>query len=680
MIYPWKEINIVEVEKQLDLMIANQRVQITKLVACGPPYTWGNFLQPLDDMNDEMNKLWFPVSHLSDVAVPQDVVVCEAERKIFQRCLKKLSNYGTWFMQNKSLFSAHQWMHENADALDLTPPQRMALKNTLIGFRLSGVGLPAEEKKRYREINTKLSVLKKKFENNVVDSTSPRVWAKLITDITLLDGLSLDILEGLSKAAERHKQKGWLITLGDSTYEVILKNAKSRELRKEIYEARINRASSRGIVSAKRDNLLLINEIMDLRYERAKLLGYQNYAAMSLEGEMAESTEQVMNFLNEVISKALPSAIREREALAHYAKEHDGIEVLEAWDVKYYLELVKEERYAFSQEVLAEYFPAEQVVSGVFAIANRLYGITSIERSDVVLWHPDAKFFEVQDKEGRVIGGLCTDLYERPGEKNGGGWMNEMVTRRLQSDGTIQLPVGLWVLNFMPAAGDRPSLLSLSDVESSLHELGHNLNLLLTTQVDSDVSGTNGIPQDGIELPSQFMENFLWTREGIDLLARHYKTGEKIPDGLFEKVCASRTFGLGHLIVWLASRSIFDFRLHLEHDPLRGSRVEQLYREIFEFSLPVSAAYLPWAPESFTHPFCGGYDAGYYSYLWANVLAVDAFEAFLKDKKIDWSVGEIFQRELLSRGGSRPFMDSYVAFRGRKPSIEPLLRQYGFIE
>jgi oligopeptidase A len=391
-----------------------------------------------------------------------------------------------------------------------------------------------------------------------------------------------------------------------------------------------------------------------------------------------------MDFLNDLMEKAKVAALREHKEIAEYAKWHDGIETLEHWDIRYYLKQVKESKYAFSQEELAKYFSVPEVLAGSFAILKKLYSISFVEREGAELWSTDAKLLEVYKDGKNLTAGLCTDLNERPGGKSGGAWMNEMVLRRELQDGTIQLPVGVLVANFRSPSDGAPSLLSIDEVESTLlHELGHEAHLLLTTQGVRSVSGLNGVPVDGIELPSQFMENFCWQRESLNMLAHHYETGEKIPDELFEKVLASRTFGKAHEMVWLTGRALFDFRLHMEYDPTKENQVESIYQAVCDSVQPVSPFYTPWAPESFTHIFGGqfGHFAWYYSYPWALVLAAEVFAKFIRaDGSIDWSVGRKLEEEVLSLGGSRPFMESVIKFLGHNPSVGPLLRQFGFNE
>lgn len=427
------------------------------------------------------------------------------------------------------------------------------------------------------------------------------------------------------------------------------------------------------------DNTALIEEILSLRREEASLFGHSNFAEFSLGYKMAESTTKVRRFLNNLIQKARPVAIREYKQLAIYAKKHDGIEVLEPWDIYFYLEHIKAEKRAISTEELKKYFPLTNVLLGMFTVAKLLYGISFQERKDAELWHPDAVLYDVFCSRGRLLGGLYLDLYERPGEKVGSAWADVAVVRRELQDGSIQLPVGYLVCNFSRGTKEKSALLTMGEVKTLFHEFGHCLHLLLTKVRTPDISGVFGIHDDGGELPSLFMENFSLEPEVLDLISCHCETGKKLPQKIFKNICAARRFGSGLYITWLITRSIFDLRLYTEYNYGKKGLAQSLYNEIQDDPRPIFFSEYPWRPESFTHIF-GDDDlqAGYFGYPWAEMLALDARSMFIKrGGKIDWTVGRSLEREILSRGGSRLMMDNFVAFRGRKPTIDALLHWYG---
>lgn len=675
-LYSWKDVSVSLVERELDALLARQRARIAARLRRGPPYTWENFVAILDDVADELHKLQAPINHLNAVMTSQDPRLRENARKIYNRCVEKITDFNNELMQDAHILRAYKYIADGRRYRFLTEEQQTVVDSSIIAARLSGAELPLKGRRRYRKIETRIARLQEKFTNNLKDATG--AWEKLVARRTMLDGIPEAAISLARSAARERSLRGYLFSLGDATFHTIMEYAKNRDLRAEFFNAWMARASKSDPRAKKLDNAHVMDEILALRHEKAKLLGFSNYAEVSLEYKMAETPEKILDFLNTLGRKARRAAIREFNILAEYAKNHDGIEELKSWDINYYLRLVRAEKQDISQEELRKYFPHTKVLAGMFEVARLLYGITIRERKKVGLWHPDAKFFDVFSPEGNLLGGIYVDLFERPGEKNGGAWMDTAVIRRELFDESIQLPVGHLVCNFSRGEKNQPSFLTMPEIETLFHEFGHNLHLVLTEARAVDVSGILGVQDDGVELPSQFMEILCWQREVLELISCHFETGKKLPYETFKKIRAARKFGYGLYITWMVTRSLYDFRLHMEYDSVKRDFVHELYRELQNDPRPIFFSEYPWAPELFTHTFEYGYEAGYYGYLWAEVLAADTHAMFVKNGKVDWSVGKRFQRQVLSRGGTRGLMKCFVAFRGRKPTIDALLRWCGF--
>ena len=671
-IYDWKNISVFEAEKRLDELFVAYHAEVARLIAKAESYTKKDF-ELLDELSDQIHKVWSPVSHLKGVDEPR------IDKEIYGRCEEKMSAFFTEISQNEEWYRVCKTFAESEEFQTLSDEEKMAIELELRGFRLSGVDLPDDKKREGKKLNADLTALGTKFEENVSESSTPENWSLLITDVRKLQGLPKSMKNAALEKAKEKGKTGYLFFLGGATYVAIMENAKNRALRKEIHKAWNTRAAETG-THPEFDNASHIEEILKLSHEKAKLLGFKNRAEMELATRMATSEKQVMGFLNGILAKAREPLAKEMTELSAYAYEKDGIKKLQPWDISYYTERLKEEKYAVSQEEVRKYFPLPKVLDGMFAIVNKLYGISFKERA-VPLWHPDAKYFDMYDAEGEVVAGIYMDFYERTEGKRSGAWMDNAVDRRLLPDGTVQVPVGYLTCNFGAPEGNKPALLLMDEVETLLHEFGHDMQLLNTKGLVTGVSGINGVPWDGVELASQFMENFAWTREGLNLLSGHYETDEKLPDELFAKMLLARNFGQGYHAARQLSFGISDFRLYSEYVPSvtdAKKLFEEVQKDIFPMlSLPEYAR----PACSFKHIFGGGYSAGYYSYMWADVLAADAFSSFVKeDGTIDWTMGEKFLNELLSRGGSRSFMESYEAFRGRKPTEDALMKRYGFIK
>ncbi len=660
-----------EREQQLLAVIARHRAEIEKLIQSSQ-YTWLNFILPLEAMDNELHALWAPFAHLKSVAdsrVPRD---------IYAHCKDAIVSFMADVSQNEGVYNAFREIREGEEYTHLSSEQKKAVDNALRDFRLAGVHLPTEQKARYKELKMRLSNLERTFQENLLDSA--KVWHKDITEEAHLIGLS-----PMSQARARQNAKeagveGWRLLLEGTTVQNVMTFARNRDLRREVHEAWNTRASDRFPVVGVGDNAPVYEEILSLRQKLAELLGFANYAEVSVAKKMAKSTDEVMGFLQELASYAKPKAAEEYAEVVKFAEQTDGLRDFQIWDLSYYSEHLKEKRFSFSDEEVREYFPLPKVLAGLFAITERLYGIRFIECFGVDVWHPDVRFFEMLDANDTIIGGIYLDLYARGKEKDDGAWADRAVMRWRMPSGDIQNPVGYLICNFEPPADGCVALLRHKEVVTLFHEFGHHLHYLLTKTEVWSLSGTGGVERDGVELPSQFMEHFCLEEESIGFISEHYQTGAKLPAELFEKMRAVKNFGKGLLVAQQLVFGIFDFRLHKENPRNRDETLD-LYQEIFNGLVPYLSPEWVRVPNNFSHIFVLAYGAGYYSYVWALVLAVDAFGAFLReDGTIDWSMGEKFLNEILSRGGSRAMMENFVEFRGRKPSVDALLRHYGFIE
>nr|WP_298379328.1 oligopeptidase A [uncultured Halomonas sp.] len=665
---PFGEIQPDHVVPAIEQILDENRSAIDRLAekAAHSP-RWSTLAAPLEELNDRLSQAWSPVSHLNGT------MNTPALREAYQTCLAKLSDYGTWLGQHDGLFRAYQALKDSKAYGDLDHAQRRSVDNTLRDFHLAGVDLPAEKKRRYGEIQAKLSELSNSFSNNVLDAT--QAWHKDVSDATKLDGLPQSALDTLKANAEAKNLEGYRITLDFPSFYPVLTYADDRELRQEVYTAFATRASDQGPNAGEYDNAGNIEQILALRHELAQLLDFDTYADYSLATKMAESPAQVLEFLEDLARRAYPQAQEEFNELNAFAEETLGLTNLEPWDVGYASEKLRESRYAISQEQLRPYFPAPKVIDGLFKVTERLYGVQFVEDEDVPRYHPDVRFFEI--RESNVpIAGFYLDLYAREG-KRGGAWMDECRVRRQREDGSLQLPVTYLTCNFTRPVGDKPALLTHDEVTTLFHEFGHGLHHMLTQQSVADVSGINGVAWDAVELPSQFMENFCWEREGLDLLASHVDSGEGLPDELLEKLQAARNFQSAMGMLRQIEFSLFDFRLHYELKEPTASDVQTLLDEVRDKLSVVPRADFNRFQTSFSHIFAGGYAAGYYSYKWAEVLSADAYSAFEEAGVFDEETGTRFRQEILEQGGSRDAAELFRAFRGRDPSVDPLLRHSG---
>ena len=663
----FESIQTSHIEPAIDQLLPENRNKVQSLLNSTKDYNWDNLLQKLEDMDDQLGRAWSPASHLHSVADNDQL------REAYNSCIAKLSDYSTEMGQNEDLFRAYGYI-ANSDAFNsLTAAQQKIINNALRDFRLSGIDLDTESKERYKEIQKILSRLQTKFEENILDAT--HAWKKLITNQDELSGLPESALALAAQAAKNEDKEGWLFTLEFPSYMPVMQYADSTELRKEIYRAYVTRASNGGPNAGEWDNSDIMTEILKYRTEKAKLLGFDSYAHYSLATKMADNPKEVMDFLCDLAERTQEYAKQEFEELKQFANDTANVAHLEAWDVTYYSEKLRQKKFDISQEKLRPFFPVNQVIEGLFAITEKLYGVTIKQRTGVQVWHKDVLFFDILDPQGDIKGSFYLDLYVRQ-HKRGGAWMDECIVRKKSSTG-IQDPVAYLTCNFTPPIGDKPALLTHDEVTTLFHEFGHGLHHMMTRVEYSGVSGINGVPWDAVELPSQFMENWCWEKEALDLFARHIETGKLIDDELFEKMTKARTFQAGMQMVRQLEFAIFDFRLHLEFASNGSLNIQDLLNEVREQVAVVKAPEFNCFQHSFSHIFAGGYAAGYYSYKWAEVLSADAFSKFEERGIFDKTTGEEFLHTVLEQGGSREPMDLFVEFRGRKPSIEPLLRHSG---
>ncbi|MEW8507390.1 MAG: oligopeptidase A [Candidatus Thiodiazotropha sp.] len=661
---PFSSITPDMVEPAIDRLLEENRNHIQHLLSSQPAFTWANLIEPLEKDEDRLSRTWSPVSHMNAVVNNDEL------RAAYNAVLPKLSDYATEMGQNSQLCEAYKQV---AQQPGLDQAQRQLLDNALLDFHLSGVDLEAAKKQRFKEISQELSQLTTKFEENLLDATNG--WSKLITDISALRGLPESALALAKQTAAQRQQEGWLLTLEYPSYLPVMTYADDRNLRREVYEAFVTRASDQGPHAGEWDNSEAMERILALRHEMAGLLGYGNYADRSLAKKMARSSDEVIAFLTDLARRSRPQAEREREELVRFAAEGYGLDDLEAWDIPYYAEKLRQKRHNISQEELKPYFPETRVLPGMFAVVERLYGIRIDEVEGIDTWHPDVRFFEIRDRDHQLRGQFYLDLYARP-KKRGGAWMDECITR-FYSGTMDQLPVAYLTCNFSPPVDGKPSQFTHDEVLTLFHEFGHGLHHLLTTVDYPAVAGINGVAWDAVELPSQFMENWCWEKEALDLISGHVDTGEAIPDELYQRMYAAKNFQSAMQMVRQLEFALFDFRIHQEYDPRRGGHIYETLEEVRRQVAVITPPAWNRFAHGFSHIFAGGYAAGYYSYKWAEVLSADAFSLFEARGIFDADTGKAFLQEILQQGGSKDAMDLFVAFRGREPEIEPLLRHSG---
>jgi len=656
------------IEVGLDQVLAQNRAQIEKVASSGQTATWESFIQPLEDTDEKLDRFWSPVSHL------HAVMDSDAMRKAYEACLPKLSDYSTEVSQDKRLFDGYQAVANSDEFTELSQAQKKIIENALRDFRLSGVDLEPEAKQRFKEISQELTQLTNKFEQNILDATN--AWSMHVTDEKKLVGLPESALAVARQTAEQEELPGWKFTLHAPSFIPFMTYADNVQARREFYEAYTTRASDQGPHAWQWDNSDLMLQILRLRKEEAALIGFENYAEYSMATKMARDAAQAEEFLLELIPKSKPAAEKEIAELRTFAKEKFSVENLESWDLAYYSEKLRQQRYDFTQEDVRPYFPVDKVLRGMFEVVGRLFGISVQAADNVQQWHKDVQFFDIKDESSALRGQFYVDLYARP-HKRGGAWMADCISRKRISDGKVQTPVAFLTCNFTPPVGDKPALLTHDEVTTLFHEFGHGLHHMLTRIDYVSVAGISGVAWDAVELPSQFLENWCWEREALDIISGHVDTGEPLPDELLTKMRAAKNFQAAMQMVRQLEFSIFDLRLHSGFDADDDMSIQQLLDSVRDEVAVVKPPAFNRFQHSFSHIFAGGYAAGYYSYKWAEVLSADAFSKFEEDGIFNADTGRSFLGNILEKGGSQEPMELFVAFRGREPTVDALLRHSG---
>jgi oligopeptidase A len=653
-----------DIQPTIEKAIADCKATVEAVVAAGD-YSYAGLCERLDEVDTHLSNLWSPVSHMNSV------LSTDAWREAHDACLPLLSEYGTWLGQHEGLFALYQQLKASAEFASLSTAQQKMINNTLRDFTLSGIALDADKKAQYARIQARKSELSSTFSNRVLDATM--AFSKHITDEKLLAGLPDSAKAAAAQTAQQKDLSGWVFTLDIPSYLPIMMYADNRALREEMYTAYVTRASELGPNAGEFDNTDIIQETLALRKELAQLLGFDHYAERSLATKMAETPEQVLQFLHDLADKSKPQAQADIAELTAFADENYGVSDLQAWDLAYYSEKLKQDKYAISDETLRPYFPETQVIPGLFKVVEKLYGLDIRQRQDIDVYHPDVKYYEIFDHTGALRGSFYLDLYARE-KKRGGAWMDECRVRRVTSTGDLQYPIAYLTCNFTAPVDGNPACFTHDEVVTLFHEFGHGIHHMLTKVDVAGVSGINGVAWDAVELPSQFLENWCWQPEALSFISGHVETGEPLPQDLLDKMLAAKNFQSAMQMLRQIEFSLFDFELHMAEPDVD---VQAFIDDIRQKTAVVLPPEFNRFQNSFGHIFAGGYAAGYYSYKWAEVLSADAFSAFEQNGIFDRTTGNKFLTEILEQGGSREPMQCFVAFQGREPSVDALLRHSG---
>ncbi len=680
------EIQVEYITPAMNALLKENRALLEQIRNDPSTPTWQNFVQPVVDANERLSRAWGQVSHLNAVMNNPQL------REAYNENLPLITQFYAELSQDLKLFEKFKQLRNSAEFDRLTDARKKIVDDELRDFRLGGAELSVEKKKRFLEIQEALSKLSSKFNDNLLDATN--AYNLYIDDKETLKGIPDDVLQMAQEQAVTEGKTGWKFTLHMPSYLPLMQYADNRELREKIYRAYVTRASELEIeLKTERDNMPIINNILKLRQEASILLGYSNYAEVSLATKMATSPQQVLDFLKQLADKARPHAEKDLRELREFAAKQLNLPDLQAWDLAYASEKLREERYAFSDQEVKQYFPENKVLEGMFHLVESLYGIRITKaptERNIQTWHADVKFFDIHNASGQLIGQFYLDLYARP-SKRGGAWMDDAITRRrienkTNNQSAIQIPVAYLTCNFSaPVKAShhlRPALFTHAEVIVLFHEFGHGLHHLLTQVEDLSVSGINGVEWDAVELPSQFMENFCWEWSVLQGMTQHVESGKSLPRTLFDKMLKAKNFQSGMQMLRQIEFALFDMLIHCDFKPDAGKTVLQLLSEVRKEIAVIIPPDFNRFPNSFAHIFAGGYAAGYYSYKWAEVLSADAYSLF-EETQIDGAVnaatGSKFIKEILAVGGSRPAMESFVAFRGREPDLQALLRHNGIV-
>ncbi len=664
----FNEIEPRHFEPALDYMLDSNRNQIKNISAVGDPPTWGNFVEPIEAFSDQLERLWAPISHLNSV------LDSEESRAAFEACLPKITEYGSELGQNKALFKKFQQLKASDGFTALTEAQKKAIDNELRDFSLSGINLDKAARNKLKKINNQLSELGNQFSQNILDATD--AWNLEINDKDDLAGLPESAIDAARNRAEQFDKDGWLFGLQSSSYVPFITYANNNLLREQMYRAYVGRASDVGVNPGQWDNSTIICEILKLRFEKTEILGFKDYATYALQTRMADDPEQVADFLIDMATRSRAGAQEDLAELEAFAANKYGVTELQPWDYAWYGEKLRLEKFDISQEALRPYFPLPKVIQGLFDIVNKIFGI-SLERAQADhLWHPQVQYFRISDRDGNIRGSLYMDLFSRK-HKQGGAWMAECIGRRKLHD-DIQLPVAFLTCNFPEPVNDQPGLLSHDEVITLFHEFGHGLHHLLTKVDVAGVAGISGVPWDAVELPSQFLENWCWEKAALDMISSHYQTGEPLPGPVLDKMRAARNFQSAMQMLRQIEFSLFDLELHRQDADIGTPKsVRKILDSVRDRVAVVKAPAFNKFENGFSHIFSGGYAAGYYGYLWAEVLSADAYSLFEENGIFDQDTGRAFMQNILEKGGSSDPMELFRVFRGRNPDVAALLRHSG---
>jgi oligopeptidase A len=658
----FSEIRAAHVAPAVGTLVTEGNATIERLAAADAPPTWENFVEPLDDANERLSRAWSQVSHLNAVMNAPDL------RDAYNAALPKVTQFFAAQGQDQRLHAGFKALRASPEFGKYSPARQRYIENQLRDFRLGGAELPPPQKARFLAVQEEMAKLASRFQDNLLDATN--AFGLYVTDEKELSGIPQDVCETAREAARKEGREGWKLTLHMPCFQPVMQYADHPDVREKMYRAFYTRASD--LTKPEWDNSAVIRQLLELRRAAARLLGYGSYAEVSLATKMAGEPREALAFLEDLARRAKPFAERDMQELREFARTELDLADVRACDVNYVSEKLRQKRYSFSDEEVKQYFPEDAVVAGMFRLVETLYGVR-IRQAQAETCHPTVRFYEITDSGGARIGQFYLDLYARE-SKRGGAWMAEARGRR-RVGSRVQTPVAFLTCNFSAPVGGKPALFRHAEVNTLFHEFGHGLHQLLTQVDELGVAGINGVEWDAVELPSQFMENFCWEWEVVEPMTRHVDTGERIPRALFERMLAAKNFQRGLGFVRQLEFALFDMRLHAGFDT-SGDVMKLLAEVRSHVAVYAVPDYYRFANQ-FAHIFSGGYAAGYYSYKWAEVLSADAYGAFEENGVLDPNTGARFRREVLAAGGSRPALESFVAFRGRKPQIDALLRHNG---
>jgi oligopeptidase A len=663
----WSDIDATHVAAAIEFLLEKSRYEIKQRLNKGAPFTWKNFAQPLEELADELNSAWAPISHLHGVKNSPEL------RAEYEKAQQQLTAYSTEMGQNNELYQAWQSLADSPEFNELTTAQRKMVNNELRDFTLAGVTLADDKKVIYGELKQQLSELTTNFSNNVLDAT--QAWFKHLPDATRLAGIPATVLPTLAQAAKARDLEGYALTLDFPCYLPVIQYCDDRELREEVYVVFSTRASKEGPGQSEWDNDDNMVAILSAREQLAQLLGFDSYAHRSLATKMADTPAEVMAFLQQLASSSLPVAQKDLAQLTAFAKANYGVSELQAWDVPYYSEKLREQEFSISPQELRPWFPADKVIAGMFEITARLYDVTISADTSIELYHDDVTFYRISRDE-KELASFYLDAYARE-HKRGGAWMADCRNRIKRADGSMQLPTAFLTCNFTPPTEGMPALLTHDEVTTLFHEFGHGLHHMLTQVETMSVAGISGVAWDAVELPSQFMENWCWQPEGLALISGHYETGEALPELKLQRLLAAKNFQSGLQMARQLEFSWFDMQIHLRKDLDSAAKIQQVLAEVRDAIAVIVPPEFNRFQNSFGHIFAGGYAAGYYSYKWAEVLSSDAFARFEEEGIFEGGAAKDFLEQILEQGGSREALDCFIAFRGRPPTVDALLRHSG---